>query len=176
MAADEASQDEQAGRITDARGRSVTQLDPVMMHLLHRRGVIPPDVLREIARQVGIGMTRVQRAGFWFSAAGLACVAVAVAISTARVITRDVDFRGFARVYVPFTGMGMGLLGVWLSTRKVRHERIGRVMLQHLRCPHCGYDIRGLPPDPQDGATVCPECGCAWKLSDSPTTGGPGGD
>jgi transcription initiation factor TFIIIB Brf1 subunit/transcription initiation factor TFIIB len=37
-------------------------------------------------------------------------------------------------------------------------------MLKHRRCPHCGYDIRGLPVDPQDGATVCPECGCAWEL------------
>ena len=33
-----------------------------------------------------------------------------------------------------------------------------------LRCPHCGYDIRGLPTDPEDGATICPECGCAWQL------------
>ena len=40
-------------------------------------------------------------------------------------------------------------------------------MLKHLRCPHCGYDIRELPVDPKDGATVCPECGCAWKLADS---------
>ena len=34
-----------------------------------------------------------------------------------------------------------------------------------LRCPHCGYDLRELPGDPDDGATVCPGCGCAWKLS-----------
>ena len=38
------------------------------------------------------------------------------------------------------------------------------VMLQHLRCPHCGYDLRLLPTDPKDGASVCPECGCAWRL------------
>ena len=37
-------------------------------------------------------------------------------------------------------------------------------MLQHRRCPHCGYDLRLLPDDCSDGATVCPECGCAWKL------------
>jgi transcription initiation factor TFIIIB Brf1 subunit/transcription initiation factor TFIIB len=37
-------------------------------------------------------------------------------------------------------------------------------MLKHLRCPHCGYDLRGLAADPEDGATVCPECGCAWRL------------
>ena len=26
-------------------------------------------------------------------------------------------------------------------------------------CITCGYDLRGLTPDPPDGATVCPECG-----------------
>ena len=40
------------------------------------------------------------------------------------------------------------------------------VMLSHLRCPHCGYDIRGLAPAPEDCATVCPACGCAWILGD----------
>ena len=44
-------------------------------------------------------------------------------------------------------------------------SRVVSVMLKHLRCPHCGYDIRGLHVDPQDGCTVCPECGCAWELS-----------
>ena len=39
-------------------------------------------------------------------------------------------------------------------------------MLKHLRCPHCGYDIRGLPTAPEDVATECPECGCAWRLED----------
>jgi hypothetical protein len=37
-------------------------------------------------------------------------------------------------------------------------------MLKHRRCPHCGYDLRLLPIDSNDGATVCPECGCAWSL------------
>jgi transcription initiation factor TFIIIB Brf1 subunit/transcription initiation factor TFIIB len=44
-------------------------------------------------------------------------------------------------------------------------------MLEHRRCPHCGYDLRMLPTDPDDGSTVCPECGCAWGL-DEPTAGG----
>ena len=57
----------------------------------------------------------------------------------------------------------------WRSARRGRAKHICRVMLQHLRCPHCGYDIRGLPTDPEDGATLCPERGCAWRL-DSPTT------
>jgi hypothetical protein len=56
------------------------------------------------------------------------------------------------------------LFVLWVRTRSVRRQRIGTVMLGHLRCPHCGYDLRFLRPDPIDGATVCPECGSAWKL------------
>jgi hypothetical protein len=46
-------------------------------------------------------------------------------------------------------------------------KRVARVMLMHRHCPHCGYDIRRLPADPTDGATICPECGCAWRMVDS---------
>ena len=51
------SQPRWAGRSKDARGGPVTQLGPVMMHLLRRYKVIPSDALREIAKQVGIGPT-----------------------------------------------------------------------------------------------------------------------
>ena len=50
----------------------------------------------------------------------------------------------------------------------IKRSRFGKVavaMLMRLRCPHCGYDLRLLPTDPADGATVCPECGCAWQLA-----------
>jgi hypothetical protein len=57
-----------------------------------------------------------------------------------------------------------GAVQFWRSGRRARAKRVCAIMLEHLRCPHCGYDIRGLPADPADGATVCPECGCAWKL------------
>ncbi len=49
--------------------------------------------------------------------------------------------------------------------------RVASVMLEHRHCPHCGYDIRELPTDSSDGATVCPECGCAWMLDDFQVVG-----
>jgi predicted Zn-ribbon and HTH transcriptional regulator len=59
--------------------------------------------------------------------------------------------------------------------RCARVNRIRAAMLAHRRCPHCGYDIRLLPTNPADGATVCPECGSAWILpEDSPAS--PSGD
>jgi hypothetical protein len=53
---------------------------------------------------------------------------------------------------------------VGYGPRQRRLKGVRDIMLQHLRCLHSGYDIRDLPTDPTDGATVCPECGCAWKL------------
>lgn len=31
------------------------------------------------------------------------------------------------------------------------------------RCASCGYSLKELPPA-EDGCTICPECGAAWKL------------
>jgi hypothetical protein len=64
-----------------------------------------------------------------------------------------------------------GFLTGWLIGARERLPRIRLVMLKHRRCPHCGYNLRGLPPCPEDNATVCPECGCAWRL-DEPAVAG----
>ena len=85
-----------------------------------------------------------------------------------------------------FAGLGdvvIVLLFVWFfgglhlyvrGARRARLRRVCDVMLEHLRCPHCGYDLRLLPLDLTDGATVCPECGFAWRLQDSQTARGHG--
>ena len=54
------------------------------------------------------------------------------------------------------------------NIKKRRFGKVGAAMLKYLRCPHGGYDLRLLPTDPVDGATVCPECGLAWKLYGQP--------
>lgn len=33
-------------------------------------------------------------------------------------------------------------------------------------CPVCGYDLIGLPTQP-DGCLVCPECGAAWRVGEA---------
>ena len=62
---------------------------------------------------------------------------------------------------------------LWMVAKAVRFGRIRSIMLKHRRCPHCGYDLRMLPTDPKDGATVCPECGCAWLIDGAETVGSP---
>ncbi len=34
------------------------------------------------------------------------------------------------------------------------------------RCASCGYDLSGLKAE-EDGCTVCPECGAAWRLDEN---------
>jgi hypothetical protein len=60
---------------------------------------------------------------------------------------------------------------VWLpwmigAKRRGQRMKVLAVLLKHRRCPHCGYSLRGLPVEAGDGATVCPECACAWRLDD----------
>ena len=160
-----------AGWVVEARGRRVSQLDPVMMHLLHRPGIIPSDVLREIAQEVGLGITRATRVAFWASVVGIACLGIAVAICATRLAGGSISTARFFRNLIPYSAVLCGSFGSWISLRSARHQKIGKVMLQQRRCPHCGYDLRMLPTDAADGATVCPECGCAWLLDDDGDAG-----
>jgi hypothetical protein len=79
-------------------------------------------------------------------------------------LVKGTDFVGFLQKMAPLTAIWIGPLMIWMVAKAARYNRIRSVMLRHRRCPHCGYDLRMLPTDPEDEATVCPECGCAWRL------------
>ena len=176
MSEEESPTRQQPGRIRDARGRLVTQLDPVMTHLLRQRGGIPPEVLRDMAQQIGIGMIRANRVAFWAGIVAIACCGIGLAIGFTRLSAGSISLRKFLTNMLPYTGVWVAPFAFWIGTRSARSGRTTRVMLQHLHCPHCGYDIRGLSTAPEDEATVCPECGCAWHLGeriDTDATGQP---
>lgn len=152
-------------RVIDARGHAVSLLDPYALHLLHRHDVIQAEPLREIARQLGPGVSKWHRRIYWIGfAVGLYSVGSAFFL-------RARSGTGFR-----FGGIGDVIIALFLviwvggfllyahSAHRARLKRVRDIMLARLRCPHCGYDIRLLPTDPTDGATVCPECGCAWAL------------
>lgn len=42
-------------------------------------------------------------------------------------------------------------------------DAIAEIISKHGHCASCGQDIRGLPTA-EDGCTVCPECGSAWRI------------
>jgi len=150
---------------SDARGHGATFLDPYELNLLRRYDLVPAETLRPIAESVGFGLPKWQRRGY------LACVLTFCACVAFLIVWKFIRGAGIDRVeYVLWpTNLGVFALGAvqfWRSGRRARAKNICAIMLQHRRCPHCGYDIRGLPTDSGDGCTVCPECGCAWRLED----------
>jgi hypothetical protein len=146
--------------IKDARGRRVTQLDPLALHLLQRSEPIERQVLAAIVAEKGIRMTRVEKGAMILSLVLLAALIVTVTIK----LLGGAAWSQLLRRMVPTFYLFIWPFIVWGGTRASRFGKIAAAMLKHRRCPHCGYDIRGLPADETDGATVCPECGCAWKL------------
>ena len=150
------------GRIRDARGRLVTQLDPVLMHYLRRHDVIPAESLGKIASEIGSGWAiqgQVIFTGIW----GVALVCLAIAHNWGGgLFVHPRELRLWSVLLVLFV---LNIVIVWFVSRYIRSKKVRRIMLGHRRCPHCGYDLRNLPVDEADGATVCPECGCAWRLS-----------
>ena len=159
-------------RIKDARARKVTQLDPVTMRLLRQHDVIPPETLRKLADEIGVGWPRLVR---WTFILMLSTFAVVLLVTGSHllldVIFANAGLAEAAKRLAPLTAPVAGLLCIWFVSARVRFKRIRNIILKHSRCPHCGYDLRMLPVDPADGATVCPECGCAWRLHGSQDAG-----
>lgn len=159
-------------RIKDARGRKVKQLDPVAMHLLRRHDWIEADVLRAIAHEEGVGITRMERTSLIVGVLGALLV---ISLFAHAVLTGDIRDAPLAKsssliflCAIPLTA--------WHRIKRSRFGKVAAAMLKYLRCPHCGYDLRLLPADPADEATVCPECGCAWRLEDKTAASGVNGN
>ncbi len=156
----EPSRRKNAGRIKDDRGRKVTQLDPIALRMLRQHEVIEAETLRRITQEPGVGLQTVERIAFFCQVGGACLVVCFFSYETITGGIRDA-----------FTAKSVGLLYlcmlpwiVWFGIKKKRFSSIKPALLKHHRCPHCGYDLRGLQADPSGGATICPECGCAWKL------------
>ncbi|MDY7107064.1 MAG: hypothetical protein SYC29_00350 [Planctomycetota bacterium] len=154
--------------IRDARGRKVRQLDPMMMHMLRRHDVIEADVLRAIAEDIGPGYARASRIATWtFFICG--AIGVIGLLLRAYFFSGGLDTVGRILTVINVICLALVVFGLWAGARKLRFHRVKRIMLGHRRCPHCGYNLEGLAADDRDGATVCPECGCAWRMSDGAT-------
>jgi hypothetical protein len=153
-----------AGFIRDDRGRKVTQLDPVKMRLLRRAGEMDRTALDAICEEIGTGFS-IRINPFVPLFIGGACLFLFVAVITTLEVVRSGDFSEI------LSGRNIVLANIWfwpfMIWRFARRHRFGKIraaMLKHRHCPHCAYALRGLRPDESDGATVCPECGCAWML------------
>jgi hypothetical protein len=126
--------------------------------------VIDADTLQAIASERSIRIGVGERVAL---IVGICCALLVVGLFTHASITGDIRDAPLAK------SAGLVYLGsipwiIWYVIKRRRFGRVAGVMLRHLRCPHCGYNMRDLPADPGDGATVCPECGCAWRLGSAP--------
>ena len=79
-------------------------------------------------------------------------------------VLRGEPWGGIARRTGPTLYLLVWPFIVWGGMKRGRWGKIPAAMLKYFRCPHCGYDLRGLRVDSEDGTTACPECGCAWRL------------
>jgi hypothetical protein len=147
----------------------VRQLDPLAMRLLGRHGVIPAATLRAIAEEIEPRLAR------WGRLKLLTCVLVAAGLFTLHAFGDTLPIGTVVRasaggVISAALASAVPFFLVCLFCQRLHRasfQRIGPVMLKHRRCPHCGDDLRGLGTDPDDGCTVCPECGSAWSIDDA---------
>jgi hypothetical protein len=147
----------------------VPQLDPVALHVWHRFDLMDREVLQDIVEELEPGTAKMRRRLIVLIPGSLFLLALGIAALyyfSDSSLRRDlVSLLTNPAIIVP--SVVWCVIIPWLTGRQARLKRARFAMLKHRRCPHCGYDLRLLPTDPDDGATVCPECGCAWHIDDA---------
>lgn len=64
------------------------------------------------------------------------------------------------------------VLPFWKWANSRTRLRFTRLVLEQGHCPSCGYALADIPAA-DDGCTVCPECGSAWRISPPDTSSTP---
>jgi hypothetical protein len=152
-----------AGRTRDDRGRVVKLLDPIPLHALGRDDVIDREALEAIVQQIQPGAPR--RRGALYLGLGAGVIVLvglgAMLVAEGRPAWDDlVSTLTNPAIIACVLGGGVA---PWIVARRERRGRLRAVLLNHRRCPHCGYGLTGVP-EGDDGLTTCPECACAWRI------------
>ena len=165
------------GRVADARGRVVSLLDPMPLWVLGRDEPIDRTTLDAIVEDLGVP-PRTGRRMLWFgiavTAAALVIVVVSISVEIARggqAAVRDLVSSLAIMGPIGASAIVGGCVVPIMVERKKRFARLERLMLSHGCCPHCGFGIAGIPPEPEDEAVVCPECASAWIRPVGPVPG-----
>ena len=152
------------GQTRDARGRTVKLLDPIPIYMLGRNDVMNPETLEAVVAELDPGLAatgqlRSRRRLMIIVAASI--IVLGVIIMGAIIATGDKSaLRTLKQPYF-YLPIFAGAIVPYIATRAERMKKLRQVMLAHHACPHCGYDLHGLPRE-HDGTTCCAECGCAW--------------
>ncbi len=150
------------GRIRDANGRKVTQLDPVALHLLRRHDLIDYEVLTNIVEEKGVGLSRFEKGALIFT---LVLIVALIGVFVGKQLS-GVPWWPLKRSFIPVV-MYIFLYPfiVWRNVKRKRLNNIASAMLKHNCCPHCGYNLTGLSVVEAIGTSIFPECGCVWILN-----------
>lgn len=148
----------------------MTLLDPIRLRLLHNDESIDRATLDRILTDLQPGLARLP----WQLVRNFLLGVVVTGLAfTLFWLLGGPNFRAaFTRTLMgePWIWIPL-IIGVFIITPLIisrqHRRRVPELLLRHQRCPHCGYDLRGLPRDDADGLTVCPECASAWDLGDT---------
>jgi uncharacterized protein YbaR (Trm112 family) len=159
--------------VQDAHGRAVRIIDPMRLHLLGREDVIEPQRLDRIIGLIDPAVRGNRKFMLILIVpAMLVCMVgfvllmyLLAAPAERQELIRDVTDPTLFIICAP--GLTVGMLTPWLVIRKKVTNRALPAILANHCCPHCGYGLEGVPRDPTDGVTICPECAHAWDLHDS---------
>lgn len=160
MSTEQSSRLQSKWRIKDARGRVIRPIDPVALYLRRQHAVIDAATLRAIVNEKGVRVGGGERIALISGACGALFV---IGLFAHALITGDIRGARYAKSVSVLYLVTLPWI-IWYGVKRKRFGHVTAVMLRYLRCPYCGYDLRGLPTDPVDDATVCPECGCAWRM------------
>jgi len=163
VAADAENARRMAGKTRDVRGRIVKLTDPVALYLLRQHNVVDADTLRSITNEKGVRIAFSERIALITGICGLVLV---VGFFGFALLTGDIRDAPYAKSASLLYFCALPWI-LWYGIKRRRLNNVAEIMLKYARCPHCAYDLRFLSRDDDDGATVCPECGCAWHLEQS---------
>ena len=92
----------------------------------------------------------------WITRVIVGLAVVFAALAAAIILDPNLSMWPFAiLIFIP-------LVFIWAGHRFVR-QHYHRAILAQRFCPACAYRLVQLDAD-EDGCTVCPECGAAWRL------------
>lgn len=152
---------------------AVADIQMIISKLIPELERFPTNKARRRALSVAIGVLGTHWL-YGVAVAGIVAASVVTQFSLPR-LGIPMAWRGMVRWLV----VAATVIAFWvllLSFKKTIRRTLWRALADRgiPCCTSCGYDLRLLPTQPEDGTTVCPECGCAWELGERPSAHGSG--
>jgi hypothetical protein len=104
----------------------------------------------------------------------LAIASVVALVACFSIMTLTFRWAGSAGIvgfFIPALMIGPSLMLVMRFAPRLAWKRWAAEVAALGHCPSCAYGLFDLPVD-ADGCVVCPECGGAWRWSNSHATYG----